>query len=290
MPPTLPCGRRPGFRLVELLVVLAVAAVLLSLLLPAVRQSRIGAARQQSMTNLHQLCVAMHDVNDVYGELPPAFGYFPGPNDGTADYASGWSDPRPAHHGSLHYFLLPYVEEDNLYKQTGGDSWGVGTPVKKYVSPADPQSVSGLGARATDRPVTTYKSNLFVFSPGDGVGKVNRDPGQAGATGIPSAFPDGTSVTIAFAECYASCGDADVLWPESNWRGPWTPAFDTTALPQFGPRPKDCDGKLLQGHGRGGVLVGMGDGGVRSVAAGVTAGTWEHAVLPNDGEALGSDW
>ena len=38
------------------------------------------------------------------------------------------------------------------------------------------------------------------------------------------------------------------------------------------------------------MMVGLGDGSVRLVNSGVSQTTWTYAVIPNDGQVLGSDW
>jgi len=45
--------------------------------------------------------------------------------------------------GTLQYFMLPYIEQDAVYKQMAinhNDSWWCGYHVKTYWSPADPSS------------------------------------------------------------------------------------------------------------------------------------------------------
>jgi len=116
--------RRIGFTLVELLVVIAIIGVLIALLLPAVQKVREAANRTQCANNLKQIGLGIHNFHDTYGRFPTA------PIDGWSDLpglpanhlfgitydASGTPLSVKAQTASWGFQLLPFIEQDNLYK------------------------------------------------------------------------------------------------------------------------------------------------------------------------------
>src|SRR6186997_1768717 len=99
---------RKGFTLIELLVVIAIIAILIALLVPAVQKVREAAARTQCTNNMKQLTLAFHGFHDVNKKIPSLSTLVAGV-------------PH-----SLHFDLLPYIEQNNLYS-TGMSSGGCQT-------------------------------------------------------------------------------------------------------------------------------------------------------------------
>jgi prepilin-type N-terminal cleavage/methylation domain-containing protein/prepilin-type processing-associated H-X9-DG protein len=112
-------ARRAAFTLIELLVVIAIIAVLIALLLPAVQKVREAANRMSCTNNLKQLGLAGHAYHDANNGFPPAvrMPYAIESNDPVTGGAANPFGPNWA------IFLLPYVEQQNLFAQANPASY-----------------------------------------------------------------------------------------------------------------------------------------------------------------------
>ncbi len=167
---------RPGFTLIEVLVVVAIIAVLAAILLPSLNKAREQASGAVCRTNMHQIMLAMHTY--VAGEkvLPGTFEVL------WASFATKYARTLPG---------APNLDNTPTTNWRPGDSWlGLQWPPKQYNHPADPSDLQGLwdfvAARAPQKgSLFRYvKSEKAYLCPKDSKGAADpEDPRGGGGNG-----------------------------------------------------------------------------------------------------------
>jgi prepilin-type N-terminal cleavage/methylation domain-containing protein len=275
---------RRALSLIEVIVVIAIIAILIGLLLPAVQRVREAALRSHSMNNEKQIVLAAHDfASDHDGRLPVNGGTFPISVNGSS---------------SVFYALLPYVEQGSIRRFILENPNAFMPAVKTYLSPADPT----LAGNTLSVDLTSYAANGVVFQ---------------GNPNLASTFQDGASNTIAFAERYAICqecrfyygynksiapkercatfadGENYNIYPVTSGSPPTTlgqPPFQNQTFQAAPSRSDVCDPSIPQTPHPGGMLVAVADGSVRVLARGIAPQVFWGAVTPAAGEILGDGW
>ena len=204
--------------------------------LPPPTEKQLEASRE----NLKMMGIALHSYNDTFGKLP-------------ADIAD--KDGKAIL--SWRVLLLPYMEEDKLYKELNLDEpWN--SKHNKALIEKIPKVYAPIRVKA-DKGVTFYRG----FNGAD----TTFEAGQQLA--IPRSFPDGTSNTVAIVEAGEAC----------IWTKPDDLAYDAEK-----PLPK------LGGLFDGDFHVLLMDG---SVALGHTKtlneGEFRKMVTRSDGQVQDSD-
>lgn len=201
---------RRAFTLIELLVVMAISAVLLGLLLPAIQKVRAAADRIRCQNNLKQFGIALHTFADVNTVFPSAY-RAPGFNPGW-----GWGTE-----------LLRFLEQDNLYGglQPAALKFGAGanpalpipltqTVLNVFRCPAD--GGAALNVQRLNHGLSNYRAvaGATVYP----VYEADRDLGgvmyQNSRISL-SQIVDGTSNTLAIGECVydGPAGKRAAIWP-----------------------------------------------------------------------------
>jgi hypothetical protein len=207
----------------------------------AVERIHGAAGRAESQNNLRQIAIAMHNYHDQNGHLPAQAVYGP---DGKALL-------------SWRVLILPYIEQDKLYKEFHLDEpWDSEHNKKLLARMPKTYAMPGSLPGTTDTYYLGFHGKGAFFD------------GKKGLR-LPADFPDGTSNTIMIVEA-----------PKGV---PWSKPEDLPYDPKK-PLPK------LGGHFPGGFNVSLVDGSSRFLRATISETTLRNAITRDDGGVLGDDF
>ena len=234
--------------------------------------------------------LACHNYNDVNLKLPAAF---------------NGRVTTTKKNGNVFYFILPYMEQDALYNSTNDPVDDLSVPalpagqqnyvraqlVKAFLCPSATISPDGRWF-GTDWATGHYGFNYMVFgSPTTDSGGANPpwDRKLSVAT-----IRDGTSNTVLFAERSGLfSNNTGNLWLHGGWNSNYMPMFGYNGNYQvFQQRPTQAQSTPFVTQSPHGSVMNtcLADGSVRGVSSSVSQPTWQNAIIPDDGNVLGSDW
>jgi len=210
--------------------------------LPAIAKARDAAQRAQSSNNLKQIALAIHNYHDVHKALPAAVMLGP--------------DGKTKH--SWRVAILPYIEQENLYRQYRFDEPWDSENNKKVLDQMPPVF------RHPNAKGKATNSSYYVLT---GKGGIFQEEAAKKGTDF-TAIRDGTSNTI--------------LAVEANRDTPWTKPEDIAF---------DVDGQLpkLGGFAREGFAAAFADGSVRFISAGIDAKILKALFTAGGGEVVSPD-
>jgi prepilin-type N-terminal cleavage/methylation domain-containing protein/prepilin-type processing-associated H-X9-DG protein len=270
-------SRRPGaFTLVEVLVALAIIALLIGLLLPAVQKVREAAARTKCLNNLKQIALAAHTYHDARGKIPPG---------GHSTPPAFFANPDPKcreSEWSWLYHILPFIEQDALHRDPDVNVIRK-TPLKAYYCPSR-RAVALYGNRA----MTDYAGNSGTDWQGqDGV--IRRT--SFGKLKF-SDITDGQSNTVFAGEKQLNRAMFGQAWDDdAGYATPgWNLNFEVFRKALHAPEPDfDAPGLLFPNYVFGSSHPGVFnaafcDGAVRTIRYEVSLSAWQRACVRNDSQ------
>jgi len=281
---------RPGYSLLEVMVVIGMALIVLALIVPAVVRGREASNSVICQDHLKNLAMAALLHHNERGVLPP--------------YSTG----RPGElYGSWFTHLLPYLNEQSLYNliREGDVAPGGKSIFEPGAMLQDPNNQAFDVLKCQSDPTaaampefgkTNYLGNWFSLS--DTTRGIYSGPRRL------KDLCDGPATVVLFAEAYAVCDKlARLALVSSQFHNfgitqdnkpsddPSYAPDDFTmfqTMPSAGPGPDGCH-KWRTQTPHAVMHVAMGDGSVRRVNPSISPENWKHGLKPSDGQPLPTD-
>lgn len=281
---------RAAVSLIELVVAIAIVAVLIGLLIPAIQRVRESANRSQGGNNLRQIGIGLHHYASTQGDRFPGFM-------STTGATRADSPPLEA--------AIPFVEAWTgrfvpLFRSPGDPTLPPGGPVTEDDGNASyaPNAVGFLGQPRFDQFPDGTSTTIAVAEHYASGGPTERYAGPPGGRynfiyslrsstfrlSDPNPWLD--KIPQSRRATFADSFYGDVV-PVSNGGG--TLPSRPGATFQVAPRPEDADPLIPQTPHHGGMMTLWFDGSVRSVRGGVDPAAFWAAITRDGGETTPLD-
>jgi prepilin-type N-terminal cleavage/methylation domain-containing protein len=293
---------RPAFTLIELLVVMAIIAVLVALLLPAVQQAREAARRTQCKNNLRQIVLGLQNYEVSHAFLPP----------GWIGASGEQADPQGENGLAWGTLLLPFLDQQALFMRLNleqpmdspDNSRWLSTIVPTFLCPTQnftgAISIPGRSGKPLELAPSSYVGS---FGNGD-IQQCDSPPGTPPVTLkgqclgdgaffhnsniCADAIRDGATYTILIAERSRTSRSKETSLL-STWTGA-APGLPEGALHVVGTSsapPNKSGGQNFSSSHTGGCQIALADGSIRFISENISKSAMNALGTVAGGEIIG---